>query len=329
MFEQPLRGLVLGKFLPPHRGHQLLVDFARHWVDELAVVVGSLPAEPIPGEVRWRWMRELFPDCHVLHLDEVLPQTPEETPDPELFWARWRSSLQRILPWPVDCVFASESYGERLAAELGARFQPLDLPRQIRPISGTQIREDPFSHWEDLPACVRPWFVRRVCLAGPESSGKSTLARQLAAHFQTVCVPEYAEILLRYQAGQWAESDFERLRHGQPALEEALARQANRLLFCDTDLSMSMLWSEELYGRCAPALAESAAARHYDLTLLCAPDLDWEPDEHRLRPQTRQRFFERCQALLSVQQRPFRVIRGQGAARFESACQALRETGLI
>lgn len=307
---QPVRGMILGKFLPPHRGHQLLCDFARHYVDELAIVVGTLPTEPIPGDLRHAWMQELFPDSRVLHLDQVLPQYPEEAETPEIFWQLWRQSLKSILPWPVDYVFASEDYGLRLAAELGAQFLPVDAPRGLVPVSGTAIRQDPMKHWDYLPGPVRPWFVRRVCLFGPESTGKSTLARDLAAHFSTVYVPEYAQILLSQRGGELQESDLMLFARGQLAAEAALARQANRLLVCDTDLLTTTIWSETLYGRVDPWIAAQAAAQSYDLTLLCAPDVPWVDDVHRLRPEDRTAFFARCRAELEAHGRPYLVLAG-------------------
>src|SRR5262249_56697885 len=85
-------GRLLGKFLPPHLGHVYLVEFASRYVDQLTVVVCSLAREPIPGELRHRWMRELFPFDNVVHLRDELPQEPKEHPD---FWALWKASLER------------------------------------------------------------------------------------------------------------------------------------------------------------------------------------------------------------------------------------------
>src|SRR5688572_21020032 len=101
-------GLVLGKFMPPHEGHLHLVEFARAYCDELTVVVGTLEREPIPGHLRFEWMRELAsPFANVVHLTDELPQDPSEHHE---FWALWQSALKRIHPAPLDYVFASEPY---------------------------------------------------------------------------------------------------------------------------------------------------------------------------------------------------------------------------
>src|SRR5204863_4000120 len=85
-------GLLLGKFLPPHLGHCYLADFARNFVDRLTILVCSIAAEPIPGRLRYQWMRELFAaDCDVVHVTEELPQEPADHPD---FWPIWTRALR-------------------------------------------------------------------------------------------------------------------------------------------------------------------------------------------------------------------------------------------
>lgn len=313
------RGMVLGKFMPPHHGHVYLGEFASNYVDELHIVVGTLASEPIPGVLRYQWMRELFPKARVVHLTDELPQEPAEHPD---FWRLWRTSLQRLVPLPLDFVFASESYGEPLAQTLGATFVPVDLNRTAVPMSGTMIRQRPMANWAYLPRCVRPYFAKRVCLFGPESTGKTTLAQELAAHFQTEYVPEYARTLLEWQKGQLDLSDIERIARGQIAAEDALARNANRVLFCDTDPLTTTLWSEELFGTVPSLVQELSEQRHYDLYLLLDVAVPWVADVVRFRPEERQAFFARCQHALDA--RGHRYVTIRGADRLERLQQAIR-----
>ncbi len=314
------RGLVLGKFMPPHAGHLFLVDFARRMVDELTVVVGTLASEPIPGALRHQWMRELSPGCEVLHLRDENPQDPSEHPD---FWGIWRRSLLRTMPRRPDVVFASEPYGERLAAELGARFVPVDLERQALPISGTAVRRDPWAHWRHLPACVRAHYVRRVSIFGPESTGKSTLAAQLARRYGTVAVPEYARTWLESQDCICRIEHMELIACGQGAAEDALARVADRLLICDTDPLATALWSDALFGRVPAALMEASQGRRYALTLLLDVDVPFVEDPIRYLPGRRAEFFERCAAGLNDAGRPVLVLRGDWSERWSCACAAI------
>ncbi len=226
--EKAGHGLVLGKFLPPHAGHQYLIHFAQNFVDRLTVLVCSLPSEPVPGSLRYEWMRELFPHARVVHITDDLPQEPDQHPQ---FWDLWRQTVLAAAGEPIDFVFASEMYGYRLADEVGAKFIPVDLSREVVPVSGTAIRTRPLDNWQFIPECVRPYFVKRVCIFGPESTGKSTLARDLAVHFQTVYVSEFARGLLDPQQGICTAGDIPLIARGQAAAEDALARQANKVLF--------------------------------------------------------------------------------------------------
>jgi HTH-type transcriptional repressor of NAD biosynthesis genes len=315
-------GMLLGKFLPPHLGHVYLVEFAHHFVDRLSVVVCSLEREPILGELRYRWMRELFPFDNVIHLTDELPQEPCEHPD---FWGLWRAALTRVLPVRPDYVFASEDYGWKLAEVLGARFVPVDRARSVVPVSGTAIRRDPRAHWDYLPRCVRPYFLRRVCVFGPESTGKSTLARRLADHFGGGLVPEYARTLLEAQHGRLHADDIPRIARGQVASEEALARNARGVLFCDTDVLTTLIWSETLYGSCPEWVRQEAERRAYDLYLLLDVDVPWVGDVVRYLPEDRRAFFERCRRELEVRGRRYVHVRRSWDERFETARRAVAE----
>lgn len=312
--------MVLGKFLPPHTGHIYLFDFARNYVDDLAIIVETKRDEPIPGELRFNWVRNMFPNCQVFHLTDENPQDPSEHPD---FWTIWKNSLERLLPWTPDYVFASENYGWKLAETLKAQFIPLDIARTVMPISGTQVRHDPLGNWKYLPRITRPYFALRVCVFGPESTGKSTLTQRLAEHYNTCYVPEYARTHLELRQGAIDESDMEPIARGQLASEEALAFEANRILFCDTDLLTTSIWSHWLYKRCSPWIETTAAQRSYALYLLTDVDVPWVEDCVRYLPNERETFLSACIAALEKQSRPYIRVSGGWDERFQTAVRAV------
>lgn len=316
------RGMVLGKFLPPHAGHMYLCDFAHSFVDELSIVVGTLPTEPIPGDIRHRWMKSLYPNDNVIHLDEVLPQDPSEHPD---FWDLWRTSLNRVLPYKPDYVFASEKYGHRLAEELGARFIPVDHSRTVRAISGTAVREDPYGNWDLIPLCVRDWYALRICVFGPESTGKSTLTQNLADHFKTLGVPEYARTYLEEQNGKLSLNDIPNIARGQIANEESLTPHCNRLVFKDTDLLATTVWSQFLYNECPQWIKDEALKRRADLYLLTDVDVPWVGDVVRYLPENRIDFFEECESALSAIDADFVRLSGDWDSRFKGAVRAVEK----
>jgi NadR type nicotinamide-nucleotide adenylyltransferase len=314
-------GLVLGKFMPPHAGHQFLCDFARASCEQLTILVCSLPTDDLPGAERAAWMRELYPDCRVVWCDEVVPQEPADSPD---FWPIWRDLIARHVG-PVEAVFASEDYGHRLAAELDARFIPCDPMREAVPVSATAIRNDPFGSWRFIPRPVRPWFVKRVCVFGPESTGKTTLAKDLAAAFDTLGLPEYGRTWTDAFGVEVSAEDLAAIAAGHRASRFAAARQANRLLIEDTDPILTCVWADMLLGERQDWMTETLEPAH--LYLLTDIDIAWVDDGTRYFPARadRERFFALCEAELVRRKLPFVRIGGDRATRLSLAAAAVRQ----
>ena len=268
-------GLILGKFLPPHRGHLHLIQEALRRVDTLTLLVCSLEREPIPGALRYEWMRELVPNARVMHVTDENPQYPEEHPD---FWSIWIKTIRDHEPSKIDVVFTSEDYGDELARRLDAVHECIDRERSVEPISGTAIRNDPMMHWEFIPEPVRPFFVRRIVLTGSECTGKTTLAPLLAAHHQTVWVPEYGREYVDALTRPLRFDDVEQIARGQIASEDRAARRANRLMILDTDLISTAVYSRHYFGEAPDWLDETIEARKGDLYLLSGIDVPWVAD---------------------------------------------------
>jgi HTH-type transcriptional regulator, transcriptional repressor of NAD biosynthesis genes len=154
-------GLIIGKFMPPHRGHQYLVEFARACVGHLTVVLLSRSKDPIPGDLRFAWLKTLFPDAEVAHIRHELPTDYQ---DPAV-WEEWIALIRRACPDGPDLVFSSEFYGEELARRLGSRHVAADRERIVVPVSATLIREQPLKYRQYIPDCVWPYFEQSCRLA--------------------------------------------------------------------------------------------------------------------------------------------------------------------
>ncbi len=332
-------GLLLGKFLPPHRGHQYLIDFARQYADHLTVHVCAIPGEPIPGPLRYEWMREQWagcPEVTVVYCDDLNPQVPED--DPENFWDIWRNSLLRRTEHTPDFVFASEPYGVKLAETLGARYIPVDQAREIVPVSGTVLRAEPLRFWRYLLLPARPYFARRVALVGPESSGKSTLTKRLAAHFGAAYAPEYARGYLEAVPDPWIGGDgangFDEaalvtILHGQRASVEAVTRQSETgIVFSDTEAIVTACWSQALLGF-VPDMAELFIRQQkYDLYLVQTASPFWVDDSsQRVQPDYAERkaFEESCVARLRQHGCPYVCLQGTWEEREAQAVAAVED----
>ncbi len=315
--KKPKNGFVLGKFLPLHNGHVYMLDFAQNYVEHLTILVCSLPDEPIPGKLRHEWVQEMFPNCTVLWCDKILPQTPEE--DPENFWKIWNGVIKKhhralygeYVP-PIDVVFASEPYGERLAKDLNCQFVPVDIKRETVDISGTQVRNGPFGSWKNIPPVVRPYFAKRVCMFGPESSGKSTLAKTLALSYQTTMVPEYGRIYTEFFGTDVGNKDLENIMRGHMASVAAAKKQCNKILIEDTDPLMTAVWSDMLLGEGHRGKYLKDYKEFADLYILCDIDIPWTDDGTRYFPQKkdRKRFFDLCKKELEKHNLNYMVASG-------------------
>ncbi|ETW22542.1 transcriptional regulator [Mycobacterium gastri 'Wayne'] len=313
--------MVLGRFLPPHAGHIYLCEFAHRWVDDLTIVISVQAQDPISSTQRVAWMRELFPFDRVTRLSIENLQHPSDQPPS---WARWKAGLEEVLPVRPDFVFASEPYGADFARILGARFVSVDQPRAVVPVSATCIRANPFAHWQHIPRCVRPAFVKRVSILSPDPAEASALAMALAEKLGTKWVPEWSRTPRDLNEGSSTALDWTEIVRGQIASEEALARDADRVLICATDPLATTMWAELLLGSCPTGLRE-LPRRPYDLTLLMTPNTPSDTAGVAYPLSEGVNFVARCERALRAVGRPFVVVNGGWEERTATALRAVEK----
>ncbi len=157
----------------------------------------------------------------------------------------------------------------------------------------------------------------RIALTGPESTGKSTLSQQLAAHYHARWVPEYARAYLAGRRPPYVLADLEAIARGQLAAEEEAA--TGDVLFCDTDLLVIKIWAGHAFGHCPDWIARRVARPRYDLVLLLGIDVPWEPDPLREHPHLRQHFYDLFRDELTAAGARFAEVWGPPARRFAEA----------
>ncbi len=166
--------------------------------------------------------------------------------------------------------------------------------------------------------------IIKIVLFGPESTGKTTLSEQLARHYNTVWVPEYAR---EYLQKKWNDErktceprDLLPIAVGQMRLENELTEKATRILICDTDLLETKVYSEAYYiGHCDPLLEKYALQNTYDLYLLTYIDMPWIGDDLRDKPNEREKMFAYFKETLEKHDRNFIILRGGKKTRLETA----------
>lgn len=165
--------------------------------------------------------------------------------------------------------------------------------------------------------------IIRIALFGPESTGKTTLAKQLAEHFETTWTPEFAR---DYLQEKWEKSsqicdvdDMLPIAYGQTKLENDSLSIANKYLFCDTNLLVTKVFSEVYYNFCDPLLDIAALKHEYDLFFLTNIDVPWEKDDLRDKPEGRESVFAVFKQTLIDNNKPFITLSGDKDLRLHKA----------
>jgi HTH-type transcriptional regulator, transcriptional repressor of NAD biosynthesis genes len=306
------RGLVIGKFLPVHEGHVALIRFAASQVDHLIVSMSFTDDDPIPPEIRERWLRTLFTNDPKIEIKTIADDFDEAALPLEKRTEIWARKLRSVYP-AFAVVFSSEAYGAPLAMHLGAKHVPFDPDRQQVPVSGTKIRTQPMQYWAYIPTVVRPYFVKKICFYGAESTGKSTLATLMAEKYQTVFVPEVAREMLT--SNDFTVQDIIRIgeAHYQRIIE--LTQHANKLLFCDTDAITTQIYSAYYLGVVPDALYDLEERVRYDHYFLMDIDVPWVADGLRDLPHKRREMFELFKSALDHRNIRYTLVRGNWSER--------------
>lgn len=162
--------------------------------------------------------------------------------------------------------------------------------------------------------------MKKIAITGPESSAKSSLAQFLSGHLGFPFVAEYAReyLLLKPFGYKCSIDEISAIAKEQIRLEDELSEKY-QMIFCDTDVLVSKIWQEHVYGYCEPIIEDLFNNRVYDLHLLCSPDINWEQDPLRSNPNDRDILFAKYQNALESASKPYKIICGQGIDRFSTA----------
>ena len=174
----------------------------------------------------------------------------------------------------------------------------------------------------------KPYNIIKVVLFGPESTGKTTISRKLARHYNTVWVQEYAREYLQKKWNNKRElcdgSDQLPIAYGQIKLENKLAKKADKLQICDTDLLETVVYFENYYDKTIDNdLKKAALENHYDLYLLTYIDTPWEADDIRENPHQRLEMFHTFENALKKYKKPYILLKGSLETRLEIAIKEI------
>lgn len=167
----------------------------------------------------------------------------------------------------------------------------------------------------------------KIAILGPESTGKSALAESLANHYEAPWVPEYAREYVEHLTIPYTYEDVCSIARKQIEQEkhyEAASFANEKYVFFDTELIITKVWLEHKYGVVPSFITKRLQVGYFDLYLLCAPDLPWEPDSVREHGNDREFFYHWYKKEIENTGKPYFVIEGLGNLRIENALKALR-----
>lgn len=306
---------LLGKFLPPTRGHCFLIDSASKNSDKVYVLMCSLKREPIAGELRYKWLSEIYKDSNVevIWVQDENPQYPEE--DPINFWDIWMDTFKRHLPERVEAVFSSEDYGFEIAKRMGIEHVLVDKNRITVPICATNVRVNPFKEWEFIPDNVRQHFIKKVVLLGTESSGKSTMCERLAEKFKTTWVKEYGRYYTENIKEDLSINDFYNIVNGQKELVKSELEHANKIIFCDTETITTKIFSElycpNEYKEGDNFFENEIKSQKYDLYILLDYNTEFIQDGNRRFRNERSKHYNMIKNELIKYNIPYIEVSGE------------------
>lgn len=311
-------GITIGKFMPLHVGHELMIEFGIAMCRDFHIVVSGNETDSIPLSVRWAWVNEKYghlPNVSVIyHIDESpTPINVDEhgtVLDPE-FQEYWKYVFWRLPITNETCFVSSDFYGQTMADLLGIEWLPVDPYREMFEISATMVRNDPVKYFQYISDVAKPFFIKKIAIIGPESSGKSTIVKKLAKEFNGNIVHEYGRTLSEAKKNDLTVGDFIQIMNGQQTLIDiAVDKAKSPYVFIDTEAYVTYLFSKIYLDEYVNDILEYGKTQHIDHYIVLAPTVKWVNDGSRVLADQvkREEFFNNLIAILIEHGKSFTII---------------------
>jgi NadR type nicotinamide-nucleotide adenylyltransferase len=163
----------------------------------------------------------------------------------------------------------------------------------------------------------------RIAITGPESTGKTTLAEQLAVRTGLTLAEDYSRRYIAELSAAYSQADVLKIAEGIIALEDAMINHGGKAMLSDNDLINIKVWLKYYSWEVPLWLEKAIVSRRFDLYLLCYPDLPWEPDPQRQNPYDRNHLFDQFERELKAVNASYAIIRGANENRLENALKII------
>lgn len=326
-------GFTLGRFLPLTKGHEFMLRMAWANCDHLVVALGDSVKDCFTYQMRYKWVHNYLNSLpkvsgkswtiiHDPDYDRPVSMDPSGTITDDAFWEFWMSQNESALR-QTDIVFTSDRYGQEIANQINQRWRvgnskkakwwPVDPDRELFPISGTMFRTAPFKNFSMVSDEAKPDVSMTVAVLGAESTGKSTMVKKLAKHFETSYAPEWGRIISEAQPDLTMD-DFDHIVWMQQSMIQNAQLSGGFVNFTDTEAVITSLFAPiYLNEECKYARACAEKQPTIDHYLVLFPSVPRVQDGTRVLDDTaRLEFHDRLVDRLAELGKPYTMIVSEG-----------------
>jgi HTH-type transcriptional repressor of NAD biosynthesis genes len=320
------KAFVFGKFLPFHKGHEAMINFALSKCDFLTVLVCCSDKENIPDTVRKSWIEKTFEKQKNIevktfnYLESELPNTSETSKEVSEIWA---DIFKKQMP-DYSLLITSEEYGNFVAAFMNIRHIAFDIPKKLFPVSATAVRNDVFTNWEYLPDSVKPDFAIKVVILGTESTGKTTLTEKLSKHFNCSFVLETGrDIIANSNSFTFDDLHLVATEHAKRIDKTILADSP--LVIIDTEIHTTKSYSIFAFEKEMEISVNIYNSNKSNLYLYLNNDVEYLQDGTRLSEAERNLLDLSHRQVLTAHNIDIVEIKGNWDERFEKAVEQINK----
>ena len=321
-----VKAFVFGKFLPFHKGHEGMINFALTKCDNLTVLVCNSETENIPGQIRKEWIEETFKNENKIEV-KIFNYSEKDFPNSSVSSRNiskiWSNKFKELFP-DYSLVVTSEDYGNYVAEYMNIKHISFDIPRNQFPVSATKIREEIVSNWNFLPDSVKKYFSIKVTVLGTESTGKSTLCEKLCKHFNCSLVPEVAREIISNSNSFKQEDLYEVAKRHAKRIEEKIMED-NPLTIIDTNVHITESYSVFMFNKELKLNKEIYETNKSDLYIYLNKDVEYFQDGTRLSETQRNQLDNSHRNILKKNKIDYIEVGGTWKERFDKTVKIINK----